>query len=298
MKNQKGIAQIILIAVVGVLIAGAVGYGYFSKKGLSGSKSGLSNFSLGGPILNSNCKYNDPNLCKYINRSLGADFYKNGLAGKSLTTDKSGKKSESVFEFQGNGNTHFISTSDGKEVWNIITIGNIRYAKDYTDNKWWKQVEENVKEGDSNMFDTKKMKEEIMKDFKEKEDKTEYRKVGEEPCGNLTCFKYQVINSQLKNTTQYIYFDNKEYLMRKMLLVEESYSSETEFSYGNIDIKEPSPVKEAKAGQNIFMPAISGNDNGGNTGSINSQETQTQIEELMKKYQTSPPPENTTETND
>jgi len=44
-----------------------------------------------------------------------------------------------------------------------------------------------------------------------------YKKVNTEACGNLTCFKYQVLNTTPTESTetQYMWFDNKGFMLRK-----------------------------------------------------------------------------------
>jgi hypothetical protein len=77
-------------------------------------------------------------------------------------------------------------------------------------------------------------------------DKTKYNKLGKEACGSLQCFKYEVINEGEKDSTQIIWFDDKEYKLRKMRIEAKDGNMEMEYSYDGISIQVPSPIKEGK----------------------------------------------------
>lgn len=234
--SQKGLAPIAIIIVV---VLAAVG-GYFLL-----NKSGGSVGLPGGVALNSNCKYNDPDLCKFINNFKLTNSY----SAKSITTDKSGAKTQSTFESVGDNKTHMLLSQNGKENYNVITITDTTYTKDYTDNKWWKQKqpkEEKKVENQSNPV------EEITKS--ETEDKTTYKKIGMEACGSMQCFKYQIIDPANTDTTEYIWFDNSQYMLRRERgESKDGTITETALSYNGVSINEPSPTKDAKPDQ-IILP--------------------------------------------
>lgn len=250
--NQKGIAPIAIVVAVVVVLAAAGGYYFMSQKGGGPSIPGVPSLTL-----NPNCKHNDPNLCKFLNN------WKNikQFSVKSTTSVKSGPGSEVIFEINGEDKFHMMMSEGGKENWNVITIGDTTYTKDYSDNKWWKQ-ESSKKEDLKDQFDFKFDE----SDDKEAEDKTTYKAMGEEPCGNMTCFKYQVINPDSDGDTEYIWFDNKQYLLRKQQIVSKDGTiSTSEFNYSGVNISEPSPTKDAKEDQIIVpgggaIPAMSQQD--------------------------------------
>lgn len=245
MKNSKAFSPIIIIIAVVVLAAGVIGYQYLGKsKGGGGAGKGLLN--IGGPALNANCKLNDPDICRYMNRALQGDMYKGGFSGKSITTDKNGEQSESLWEISTDGKSHFITWENGKEVSEMINTGDATYIKDYTDGKWFKtsftKTEGETKPDTSSIEEfKKKMQDEI----KEKEDKITYKNLGKEPCGNMTCFKYQIIDPEVTDAADYIYFDDKEYLVRKTRNEDkDGQVIESTYEYKQVTITAPSPVKE------------------------------------------------------
>ena len=246
MKNKKGLSPIIIIIAVVVLAAGVAGYQFFGKNKGGGTVGG-GLLKIGGPALNSSCKFNDPEICRYMNRALEGDIYKDGFSGKSITTDKSGEKTESLWEISVDGKSHFVTWENGKEISNMINTGDATYIKDYTDGKWFKttftKTQDGTKQPDTSNIEEfkKKMQDEI----KEKEDNITYKNLGKEPCGSLTCFKYQIIDPDVIDSADYIYFDDREYLVRKTRNEDkDGQIIESTYEYKQVTITAPSPIKE------------------------------------------------------
>ncbi len=248
MPKRRGFAPIIVILVVVVLAAAAGGYFFFSKGGSLSSIPGVP----GGVALNPNCKFNEPDLCKFINNFKLTNNY----SAKSTFSDKSGKKSGSTFESVGDNKTHMATSTDGKEDYNVITIADTTYTKDYSDNKWWKQKQPKVSPSPGSQASTN-IKDEVAK-TDQPEDKTTYKKIGMEACDLRQCFKYQVIDPANTDTTEYIWFDNKEYLLRKERSEgKDGTVSETTISYDKVNISEPTPTKDAAPDQ-VIVPTGTG----------------------------------------
>lgn len=249
MKNQKGFAPILII-LIGVVILGAVGSVLISKNKTGGNP--LSQLKIGGAALNANCDFKDPDLCKYINRAMTGDHFKNGMVISTITTDKNGKK-RNLFEIDENQNSKMTSSQDGKEIMSLINLGEMTYTKDYTDGKWWKYESKRSGETETSTQGKVDVKEEMKKYTEEYKDKTSYKKIGKETCGTLTCFKYQIIVTDMLDYIQYIYFDDKEYLIRKTRTEDKNgMTTETSYEYKTVTIKEPSPIKEGNPYDNIL----------------------------------------------
>jgi hypothetical protein len=81
---------------------------------------------------------------------------------------------------------------------------------------------------------------------------TTYKNLGTEACEKLTCYKYQVIDTGVPDDTQYIWFDNKDYQLRRTRYEGKDGSvSESTYSYNKFNITVPSPVKEL--GKNQYL---------------------------------------------
>jgi len=275
MKNKKGFGFIPLLIVVAIVGAGVIGYSVVNKK--SGGNS-LKSLIPGKLTLNSNCKYNDPDLCRYINRALSGGYFKSDFVSNSVSTDGAGKKTKSMMEFQANGNMHFVTYDNDKDVMNMISMADATYIKDYSDGKWTKTKKETGKT--TSLFDPEAMKKNVEEELQGKDDTTTYKKIGKEQCGSFNCFKYQMMLADMSDSIQYFYFDDQEYLMRKMRTEDKDGSvSETTFEYKKVSITAPTPIKEETG---MGLPNIPG----GNE-TINQDQIKKIQEELNKKLQES-----------
>lgn len=265
-KKSKG-PLVIIIVVIAVLAA--LGLGFFFLKDAILSAKGLN-----GQVLNPNCRLNDKDLCKFMSNFKGLE----NMSAKTESTIN-GKKNETLTEVQGSDKIHMITTVEGKEEYNIIVIGNTTYTKDYTDNKWWKSTQEETPDTQS--------KEDWNDAFEESvnnaEDKTTYKKIGKEACGKLTCFKYQVIDPAMTDSTEYIWFDTKKYSLRKTRSEgKDGVVTETTYTYENINITEPSPTKEMTNPAGAYEDLLK---NSENTGAALSGLTDEQIKQIEAEAQ-------------
>ncbi len=274
--KQKGSKTPIIIigAAILVVILGAVGFFFF--KDLIMPAKGLT-----GKVLNSNCKLNDKDLCKFVSSFTGLD----NMSAKSVTTIN-GKKTESVIEIQGTDKSHITSSSNGKEESNYIAIGSTTYMKDYTDNKWWKSTVDTS----TTSKEKTDWKAEFEKSVNDNTDKTTYKKIGKEACGTLTCLKYQVIDPSITGSTEYIWFDTKNYALRKTLSeTKEGVTTETTFSYDHINIVAPSPTKEMTSATNAYQSLLNSSSNSGAAASGLTPEQLKQLQDLQNTAPTDVP---------
>lgn len=234
--EMRGISKMVIILGVAVLLVGAGTLYFMSQKGMNPAAS------LIGKTLNPNCEYKDPDLCKFFNNWKEMSNY-----SMNTLTKSAGNTSESVFESSGKDKTHILSSENGKESFNMITIGDTTYTKDYTDNKWFKQVI--AKEPSGTPAPVQNDIKTTFDDKKQMEDKTEFKALDKEACGNLTCFKYQIISTTDDGAINYMWFDDREYLLRKEAMTGKNGDvNESTFSYDNANISAPSPVKEGEPG--------------------------------------------------
>jgi hypothetical protein len=87
----------------------------------------------------------------------------------------------------------------------------------------------------------------------EQASKTTYKSLGQEACAKLTCYKYKVIDSSAPDDNEFIWFDTKDYQLRKLRHEDKDGGvSEQTYSYDKISIVVPSPVKELGPTQYII----------------------------------------------
>ena len=232
-KDNRGLAPVVLVLLV-VVILGAIGFVGWRVMNSKNSNSVTETVKQAV----AKCTYSDKDLCKFITNFKASKYY---TVKSSVTSE--GKTSTGTMQYVSPNRTYV--KSEGDYSYEIITIDKTTYTK--AGNTWYKSVAK----PNSNTPDTKV-------DFDEPKDVTTaqetYKKIGEEACGNLKCFKYEVIDKNNTTTKEFIWFDTKDYQLRKTRSEGPGADvSESTFSYDKVTINEPSPVKELKEGE-YLMP--------------------------------------------
>jgi outer membrane lipoprotein-sorting protein len=262
-KDQRGVGHLgLIIAMVVVLALGGVGYFVYTKNKNDGSTN---------PALqNVECPYDDKDLCKFFTSYKALDSYT-----VTSTSEADGEKLEMVLRVDGEDKSHL--KMEGATPYEVITIGQATYTK-AADGTWWKQTNENETAAD--------LKSDVSVDLEEPEtvegEPTEiYQKEGKEKCGNLTCFKYRTTDSAGSAATTYIWFDDKDYQLRRTQVISDGNTSDMLFSYDNVNITEPSPVKELGENQ-YLLPGQSEPTTLPGTGEVPTEE---EIQQMLREYQ-------------
>jgi outer membrane lipoprotein-sorting protein len=239
-NNQNGIAHLMLILVV-IVIAGVGGAGYYvwnKQKDSSGSAAQ----SAAQKVAEAECKkeIDDKDFCKFVSNVNFDEDYKATIStvspeGTSVMSMESSKDDMKV-----------VTTVNGAEVSAFITIGNASYMKNIADNTWTKYVSETTATTDEIADDvTLDIDEEILAD------NTKYEKVGKEACGSLNCFKYKITDTEDATSEQFVWFDDKDYKLRRYTFKNAEGSSDMVYSYESVNITEPSPIVEAPDYENM-----------------------------------------------
>jgi outer membrane lipoprotein-sorting protein len=251
-KDQRGIAHLMLVVMV-VLVAGAIGFVGWrvmssQKDKDSNAKSSVSSASAvkENKQIESSCltAIKDKDLCKFASRS---SFDLNSFAYQAdmSSTDKDGKKSEIISQVDGKNNTSMVTKENGAEVYSSVLLNNVMYTKSAGETTWVKFPQSSGSDSSQDQsatpanevkFDTK--------DFTGENNNITYKALGKEKCGSLTCFKYQVIDKEQPNDEVTMWFDTKDYMIQRYSFKTSDDSSDIKFTYKNIKISEPSPVKD------------------------------------------------------
>ncbi len=237
-RNQDGLGHVLLvILIVGVVaVVGVIGWLVLGK---NKSVSNIVNQATNQAAAECNKEMDDKDLCKFMSSWEQSKQYR---ITSVTTTD--GEKQTSTYEIDGDKTRIVMS---GEYAYEAITIGDTTYTK--AGDTWYKKT--------TNTDDTA-LTEDAKVDFEEPstdetKDTTTYKSLGKDPCGSLTCFKYQVVDTKNTDTTEYIWFDDKDYKLRKTLSESKNGdTSESTFEYDNVSVSEPSPVKELAENQYIM----------------------------------------------
>lgn len=243
-QNQHGLGHVLII-ILAVVVLGGIGFAGYrvinkDKKSVADTAASAVSNAVKQAALKDCEKENDKDICKfYAKWELNQNFSMTTVTEAGDTT---------LYEIDGE-NTH-MKSSGGDIQYEMITIGKVTYTK--AGDKWYKQAE--VETGTTTPTPDPKPEITDPKEDTTTEEgpKTEYKLIGKEACGKLTCFKYQIIYSDAPETKEYIWFDDKDYLTRKSRSETPEGFSESTYEYNKVSVKEPSPVVELKANEYII----------------------------------------------
>lgn len=235
--NKRGYSVTIIIAAIAVLIVVAVG-AWLIVANSGKPPANVNTEAVRKALKNVKCDIKDTDLCKFF-----ASWKASRYFTANTTTTVGRTTNTSVTEVDGKNYRAQINAELPQE---MIVIGSSLYTKDTQKNKWYKQ--ELTKPGTTGF------------QFDESElfsagGKFTYKNAGKESCGELTCFKYEVINEEDKGTKQYIWFDDQDYQLRKQTTEAKTVFTNTEtiFTYNKVTITEPSPYTELRSGE-VYIP--------------------------------------------
>lgn len=174
-----------------------------------------------------------------------------------ITTVSARSNSETINDVQFSGTDmrfHMSIMMDGKTTQDMIVIGNTTYIKDQTDGSWWKQVNDTT-QASTQPAPAFKMPSinEMKQEFVAKQQNTEFKQVGTEACGSMTCYKYQEFDNGSTTPKRTFWFDNQQFLTRKEETTFGSVTTTNTYTYDNVSVNEPSPTKDVPAGKSIYM---------------------------------------------
>jgi outer membrane lipoprotein-sorting protein len=259
-KDQRGIAHLMLIVIV-LVVGGAIGLAAWRVSSAQKDKDGTSNSSVStgntakeDKELAKTClaAIKDKNLCKFASLS---SFDLNSVSYQAVmaNTDKDGKKSEITSQVDGKNNTSMISKEDGKEVYAYVLLNGAMYTKNAGETTWTKfpSSTPNATQDSSPSNEVKL----DTKDFTGEKNTMSYKALGKEKCGNLTCYKYQIIDTEHPSDETFMWFDTKDYRIQRYRFKAEDGTTDMTFTYKKIKISEPSPVKEFSAQSSADLQA-------------------------------------------
>ncbi len=276
--NGKIIAVIVLLVLLG-------GGGYFFLSKSSGS--------LPLPLVNSLPKASEKDFefvtDPLVRKHFVAQANQTSFRTKSLSSGRGEGTMVNEVQMKGDKFNFRTVTEDknGKEISQMIMMGDTTYVKDYKDNKWWKEV---AKPGPTSTPTNKEVvpTPESFKDELLKKKAVQYKQLGTEACGpsagGITCYKYQETDPENKEATRIFWFDNSKYLLRKEEMGFGEFKTTSEYSYDNIVINTPSPTKDVPEGKSIYEMLYT------DTGA------EQELQKLQKEIPTAPPVDTGSET--
>lgn len=242
-KNQSGIAH--LMIVIGVVVIAVIAAAAWK---VTSSKSTVP-VTAASKAAQSACEkeLNDKNFCKFASSFTLTASYKSTIT----SVDSAGATSTMTMQADAKNNSSIVTSAGGKETAAYISLDGDTYFKDETTGSWTKIA------GDKTKPTVTSPTSDIKIDTTDLTAKntTTYKYLSKEKCGNLNCFKYQVIDTTAAGTTQYIWFDDKNFQMQRWYSKDANGSTDMSFSYQAVKISAPSPITDTSASDAAALQA-------------------------------------------
>lgn len=241
--NERGVAHLLLLVLV-VAAIGVIGFaGYkVSSKNKTSTKSSAQTVQTEPTVAaDSTCvkQLGDKDLCKFANSF--KDLDKTSFITTIIASGSSGSGTMK-FSQDKSGNSESSFSAEGFN-FDVITIGSYIYSKDAS-GAWVRYpsgsdavppMDNPLK--DANMFENN--------DYTDNGNLT-YKKIGKENCGSVTCFKYEMTDKSDAGGQYTMWFDTKDYQLRRMLMKNGSDSFDLTISYENVKVSAPAQWKDYK----------------------------------------------------
>lgn len=178
----------------------------------------------------------DADLCRFVAASQNSGFSNY----KSVTTETAENSlSITTHEVEKPDHMRSVTTSGSEEISAYTMIAADAYVKDYSDGVWAVYTDPDYQpEGASLEYDFAAYDSPDAVEFRDN-----YQRAGHEPCGQLTCYKYKVFDPEDPDTLTFLWFDDKDYLIRRLQSTGGGNSINIEYSYLPITIEPPYPTK-------------------------------------------------------
>ncbi len=236
-NSERGIAHLLLLLVIIVVVGvvGVVGWTVSKKSKATPSTGDTANATTKSNV-NATCiaSYHDANLCHFAANSTSLD--KISYTANLTLTDPQGSASTMTLKSDGKGNNSLDGTGNGQTI-SSVQFDGVTYVK-AGDTGWIKYPagtpatsapanptsDMNIGVGTAGIT---------------------FKFLDKEPCGKLNCFKYEVSDSALTTSTQYVWFDDSSYQLREWKSTNSTTgTTDMTLAYQAVIITAPSPVQD------------------------------------------------------
>jgi hypothetical protein len=238
--NERGVGHVLMVILVVVVIAIIAGVGYevmHKKNSIPTTSATTAQTKAQATAAQSSClsTYHDSDLCKFVAAEAASPFEKTSSI-LTLNGTSSGQTTSGTISQDGKGNNSLSLTSNGTTI-NTVALDGHNYAQASAGGPW-------IDYG-TTASSTTTTPDTSLTSFLGTLSTTTYKKLANEACGNLTCFKYQIVDKTNPSATQYVWFDNQQYLLRKYFEsgLSGSDSLTMTIAYQSVNIAKPSPVQ-------------------------------------------------------
>lgn len=250
-KNEQGVTHLILVLVIVVVVAvvGFAGWQVASKNKKTNNSSSASTSSntkaLASTAQNAcETKYHDKDLCKFVAAEAAQPFDKASTVVTMTSSDSNGT-SNIVLSSDGKGNNSLTMSGGSSGSLNSITLDGHTYIQMQAGGAW---IDEGASGSSASSSDSSAAaSDNSLKSFTADLSGFTYTKADKEACGELTCFKYQIVDAANPGTTQTCWFDTKNYLLREYKTHDSNGDLDMKVAYQKVTITKPSPIQSAQS---------------------------------------------------
>lgn len=257
---MKGKTPLIVgIIVILVVAAGVTAYMSSSKFSTSGNPISSLSGALSGQKMATEADFaaiEDPLLRKHFAAQANARAYR-----VTSQSDGQGDEMSSIMEFSMNGSSFAYRMQqllNANPQTDMIVIDDTTYVKDFKDGSWWMQKNQASDSSIDNDADAMAAPtpEPLAELYADKQAQ-EFRSLGEEACGSLTCHKYEEVYTD-ESQRRVFWFDTKSYLLRRDEVGFGEFTTVNTYVYENVSVQAPSSTKEVPAGKSIYEYMVFG----------------------------------------
>ncbi len=181
---------------------------------------------------------NEESLCTFFARQSSVTKVLVRTVGKS-------EGSELTSTIVIDGNNSWLK-AEGAINYEIINIGTTTYTKG--GETWWKSATKNAEPLRIGEFTYPIPSAEALQ-----AKQITFEAQGKEACGDMECYKYAITDPATGTTPTTVWFDTQDYLLRKSSVTATASSSNDQtFSYENVQVPQPDPVKDLTENQYII----------------------------------------------
>ena len=178
----------------------------------------------------------DDTLCTFAGAFAKTADYKTFMSSST-----NGVTTTIKIEVSENGNSSMSVSEGGAVVATIVTYDGATYIQDSSDGQWIRYSSTNTDAPE--VLDIRK--EFAKNDFKnDNGQREEYNNLGKETLDGEEVYKYQIVDPDYPDNKRYMWFSADTFLLRKIIMSDDTTDSTMTFTYVPVEITEPTPVKE------------------------------------------------------
>jgi hypothetical protein len=229
----------VVVAIIGVLIVLFGNNALKMRKMIMYPSTANVNVKI-SPDKTKTCPYEDENICNFMktwNFIQEERVFTVTEHGEAQYDVNAPTVTHTLITKVNGPNSEFISSTNNIEETHIVDIGREKYIKNISQGSWTKMSAEENRAGN----EARKLGRNLSFTDDDANLKTNinFLFIGKEKCNELTCFKYKIKTHDRIEVSDYIWFDDTYFYLRKTQTTSENSTNERTFDYKLVEITSP-----------------------------------------------------------